>query len=43
MLRDSHIAPVVLSKRVPRALYVGLLILEIVPILPFLMVYGGGV
>jgi hypothetical protein len=37
------IALVVLSKRVPRALYVGLLILEIVPILPFLMVYGGGV
>lgn len=34
---------VVLSKRAPRALYVGLLVIEIVPIVPFLMVYGGGV
>jgi hypothetical protein len=34
---------IVYSKRAPRALYVALLIVEIVPILPFLMVYGGGV
>jgi hypothetical protein len=34
---------VVFSKRTPMALYVGLLIVEIVPILPFLVIYGGGV
>ncbi len=34
---------IVFSKRAPTALYVGLLIVEIVPILPFLMIYGGGV
>ncbi len=34
---------VLLSKRAPRALYIGLLVIEIIPILPFLMVYGGGV
>ena len=33
----------VFAKRMPRALYVGLLIVEIVPALPFLMRYGGGV
>jgi hypothetical protein len=33
----------VFSKKAPRALYFSLLIVEIVPILPLLMVYGGGV
>lgn len=31
------------AKRLPRALYVGLLIAEIAPIVPFLLIYGGGV
>jgi predicted cobalt transporter CbtA len=37
------IALVIFAKRAPTALYAGLLIVEIVPILPFLLVSGGGV
>lgn len=32
-----------LPKRLPTALYATLLVLEIVPAIPFLLVYGGGV
>jgi hypothetical protein len=34
---------VIFAKRAPTALYAGLLIVEIVPILPFLLVSGGAV
>jgi TRAP-type C4-dicarboxylate transport system permease small subunit len=33
---------VAISRRVPTAAYMGLLIIEILPILPFLVMYGGG-
>lgn len=33
----------VFSKRVPAALYVGTVTVELVAVLPFLLVYGGGV
>ena len=34
---------VIFSKRAPMGLYAGLLVVEVVPILPFLVVYGGGI
>ena len=33
---------VAISRKVPTALYVAVLVIEILPILPFLLVYGGG-
>jgi len=34
---------VLLPKRLPTAPYASLLVLEIVPVIPYLLVYGGGV
>jgi predicted cobalt transporter CbtA len=34
---------VVFSNRTPIALYVGIVIVELVAVIPFLLVYGGGV